>query len=219
MSAHVVHLGRPGHEPIQALLPWYLTGALDESEAEQVRAHLAECACCRAELDAERALVREYAALDGSRDVQAGLAAMHARIAGQAARQVSEPGAARRWRARDWLHGGAWLGWVLAAQFGVIAALSLLVVMGPVQSQYPRALGETGPAMGANALVMFSPDTTEAEIRGALQASGARLVGGPTATAAYLVRLASGDLPEAIARLRAQRGVVLAESLSDEGRP
>jgi hypothetical protein len=67
----------------------------------------------------------------------------------------------------------------------------------------------------ANALVVFRPDATEADIRAALRAGDARLVGGPTVTDAYLLRIPDlGAAP--LARLRAQRAVARVESLEGE---
>ncbi|MGZ5216143.1 MAG: zf-HC2 domain-containing protein, partial [Caldimonas sp.] len=67
----------------------------------------------------------------------------------------------------------------------------------------------------ANALALFHADATEQQIRAALRAVGARIVGGPTVTDAYLVRLGDPG-PDALARLRAQPGVLRVESLQGE---
>ena len=45
--------------------------------------------------------------------------------------------------------------------------------------------------------------------------SGARIVGGPTVTDAYLLRVAN-PTPEVLARLRAQPGVLSVEALQEE---
>lgn len=53
--------GPPEHPQIQ-LLPWYLSGTLNNIERRQVTAHLAHCQACRAELEAltlVRRIVRE----------------------------------------------------------------------------------------------------------------------------------------------------------------
>ena len=66
--------------------------------------------------------------------------------------------------------------------------------------------------------MIFRPEATEAQIRAALRASDARLVGGPTVTDAYLVQLA-GPVPQALGRLRAQPGVARVESLVSGSSP
>jgi len=51
----------PAHLSLQ-LLPWYLSGTLNDTERRQVTAHLARCHVCRAELEAltlVRRMVRE----------------------------------------------------------------------------------------------------------------------------------------------------------------
>lgn len=53
--------GPPGHPQIQ-LLPWYLSGTLNDTERRQMTVHLAHCQLCRAELEAltlVRRIVRE----------------------------------------------------------------------------------------------------------------------------------------------------------------
>ena len=78
-----------------------------------------------------------------------------------------------------------------------------------------RALGSAPPAIEANALAVFRADATEQQMREALRVAGARIVGGPTISDAYLLRMA--DLqPETLARLRAQPGVLRVESLRGE---
>ena len=43
--------------PACLLLPWAVSGRLEGGDAQQFREHLADCAECRAELEAERRLV------------------------------------------------------------------------------------------------------------------------------------------------------------------
>jgi hypothetical protein len=67
-------------------------------------------------------------------------------------------------------------------------------------------------------VLAFNPETPEREIRRIVLASGARVVGGPTATGAWL--LETETAPSAVmARLRAEPAVSLAEELGAEGRP
>ena len=70
----------------------------------------------------------------------------------------------------------------------------------------------------ARLVVTFRPDTTEAELRRIVRGSGARSVGGPTVTNAWLIG-ADGQLDPVLARLRAEPAVTLAEPLSMDGRP
>ena len=53
MTSNIVHLEPDPHVAVQQLLPWFINGRLDAAEREQVEEHLAGCAACRAEFEAE----------------------------------------------------------------------------------------------------------------------------------------------------------------------
>lgn len=203
---NVIALDGDGHAAVQALLPWFVTGRLDAGEQAEVEAHLAGCARCRAELAFERQLQALQALPDddaAAGDVEQGLATMRQRIAAEA---LPQPQSGRGgWR---WWHG------VLGAQFAALLVLATALLLPRADGERYRGQGSAGPA--ANAIVMFGPETTEAQIRAALRHSGAQLVGGPTATQAWLVVLPRADA-ETLARLRSLPGVTLAESLDSGG--
>ena len=60
---NVIRLPGDRHREIQLLLPWYVTGRLDEADTARVETHLAGCAKCRAELKVEQRLDQEVAGL------------------------------------------------------------------------------------------------------------------------------------------------------------
>ena len=95
----------------------------------------------------------------------------------------------------------------------VLVLASAWLFLPPADSY--RTLGAAGAPPAANALVVFRPDATEAEMRRALRAADARVVGGPTVTDAYLLRIPALDA-EALARLRAEPAVARVESLEGE---
>lgn len=218
----VIAIERDPHATVQALLPWYARQQLDDAEMDEVRAHLADCPRCRAELETEQALRAllatapgpHRAAGDGA--VEAGLARMRARI--EAARPRAAAAAPRAPATLP-----RWFGWLVGAQGGAIAALALLLVWPQLQAPTEpgfRGLASAGAAQPtAEALIMFKPGATEREIRAALQAGGASVVGGPTENGAWLLRLPREEQARALAlqRLRGAPGVALAESL--EPRP
>jgi len=110
-------------------------------------------------------------------------------------------------------------GWsfALAAQAGLLVAFALLAawpVLSPRVELY-RGLGAAPASIAANAIVVFRPDASEAQIRAALRAGGAQVVGGPTVSDAYLLHVRTND-QATLARLRAQAGVLRAESLEAE---
>lgn len=198
----VLRLAPDGHSSVESQLPWYAAGRLQAAERAEVEAHLMGCARCRAELDFERRLQAALALPDAPRSAEAGLAALRQRISAKA-----PPSARPRF---------VWWHWALGAQFVLIACLLALLLAPRFDAPGFRALGNGGA--GANAVVMFSADTTEAQIRNALRESGAHLVGGPTVTHAYLLLLPRADAG-ALQRLRSQAGVTLAEGLEAGSAP
>ncbi|MDN3919859.1 zf-HC2 domain-containing protein [Roseateles violae] len=213
MSEHkVVPIERDPHHAVQALLPWYLRGRLEAEEQLELQRHLLACPQCRAECEAERRLLAELSpraersAEPG--DVEAGLRRLRARLPARAEARAARPSLPR------------WLGWALGLQGTALAGLlaMLLFLPRPQPADY-HGLSAAAPAIAADALVMFDPAATEAQIRQALRASGARLVGGPTGGNAWLLQL-GGDAAarrHALERLRAERIVSLAEPLQAEG--
>ena len=205
MNARIVHLGGDAHQASQVLLPWFVNGTLDAAEAAEVGAHVAQCSACQADVAAQ-AQWRAVAAADATPqgDVERGWAALRTRL--------DAPAAPGRRAAPAWWRQPLPL--AVAAQAAVILVMaSALVALLPPAEPY-RTLGSATP-VDANAIVVFRGDSTQAETSAALRAAGARVVGGPTATDAYLLRLPEPAAP-ALARLRAQAAVARAEPLQGE---
>jgi anti-sigma factor RsiW len=220
MSAKVLPLDNDGHDGVQALLPWYVTGRLGAAEHAAVEAHLAGCARCRVELDWERKMFAAQRVLDGEvGDAERPLAQLHRRLAADgrvvpstASRRASPTWAARYGESR-------WLRWVLGVQFAANLVLGTLLVLPLFSSGTYHALGTPVTVATANVVVRFRPDATESDIRHALRQADARLVDGPTVTDAYLLSVSADRVLAAVSGLRAQRAVLLAESLSGGTRP
>jgi hypothetical protein len=94
----------------------------------------------------------------------------------------------------------------------LVMAFALVSLLSPAEPY--RALGSAA-VVDANAIVVFRADASQAETGAALRAAGARIVGGPTAADAYLLRLPE-PTAAALARLRAERAVASVESLQGE---
>lgn len=194
------------HEEADALLPWYATGELDLPERALVEKHLASCARCQRQLRHEQRLIEEFATL--SPEVEAGWARLRDRIAlpAPAPRQTRLAGS------------GIWqpvrrpaVAALLAAQLAFVVFAGGLMLS--LQQPDYRALGSSQAPAAANVLVIFKPDTTEEHMRAALTASGASLVGGPTSAGAYLMRVQPAARDAALARLRANRDISLAQPI------
>ncbi len=203
------------HAEVHLLLPWYVTGQLDAVETAFVAEHLAECGACRADLVQERHLADAVARDTG--ETGDSWAAMAARI--DATSSVSVATAAKRRRTRDPLRAARravmrprTLRWVVAAQFVAVLALGAqtLTQRSDGRPGAYHVLGDAGTTHSGNVLAMFRPEASEAAFRRALQASGARLVDGPTASGAYVLAV-PGDA--ALARLRRDADVTMAEPI------
>jgi len=115
--------------------------------------------------------------------------------------------------------GGGWRNWALAAQGAVIVGLGALL-MPAWQDADPayRALGN-GTAAAPDVVVMFQPDARADHMQQVLQASGARIVDGPTVTGAYLLDVDAARRAQLLAALRADPAVRLAEPLGAGAAP
>jgi anti-sigma factor RsiW len=213
-GGRVVPLNPDAHAEVQVLLPWYVSGRLEADEHALVEAHLAACGRCAAEVEAERRLQAAHVGIETPGDVERSLAALRTRMA--ASRPAAQPapapiaGGPRGW---PWRRVPGWLQGALALQFAVIVGLAGWLLATP-EGDY-RVLGSS--AASGNVVVKFRADAAERDIRRALRASGARLVDGPTSTDAYLLAVPEGQEATAIARLRAEPHVLLAESLGGGG--
>ena len=211
------------HEEAQELLPWLANGSLTGTELERVQTHLQICADCRAELALLHTLRAAGPGDAAVGDPEAALARLLPQLDAPDPLPVQPavvpvlPG----WRARLAANDRSWLRVAVALQLCVIAVFGAMLARpsaGPdAQAGAYRLLG-AGEGARSSLVVSFRPDTPERELRRIVLAGGARVVGGPTVTGAWL--LDTGDAPDAVlARLRAEPAVTLAETLGAEGRP
>lgn len=202
------------HAATQQLLPWLLTGTLDDAERDLVQRHLGACAACRADLARERRL-RALGQSQPALDPDAALARLAPRL-------ESPPGRVRT--VLRWAHGLAandshWLRSLAAAQLAINVALLALLLARPGGDEAPyRLMGASEPVQG-DLVVGFRPDTPEHELRRILQESGTRVLDGPTVTGAYVLAARGTPPARALAHLRAEPAVTLAQPLGADGRP
>ena len=202
--------GERPHDEAEALLPWYATGRLDTQDRAIVENHLQDCVQCQRQLFVERRIVDEYGTLVPQ--VESGWAKLRAAI--DAPAQTTRPPLLQplveMWRSvtRPPVMG------LVAAQavFLLIGTGVFLSIERPQASQY-HALGSAPAPTQANVIVMFQGNTTEEQMRGALETSGASLVGGPTAADAYLLHVDPNKRPRALASLQSDRHVTLAQPI------
>lgn len=194
------------HGRVQRLMPWFVNGSLNASDEELVRTHCRECGECRADIAREKELREAIATLPAGADRG---------WAGLRDKALQRPPPAERGIGRS-LRRPVALGWALAGQLAVAASVAVAFLTLAPAAPEPgyRLLASPDQADSGNVIVLFSPDTTEATLRYTLKAVDARIVGGPTASGAYVLRVAERDQAKAISGLRAAGAVLLAEPLS-----
>ena len=204
---HILPFTNDPHRETRDLLPWLITGRLDAAEQARVEAHLATCEECSRELAAERALASEVAELPIATGI--GWAAMRDRL-DSAARQTAfvpaPPSLRRRFTTRQ-------IGTMLAAQAALLAPAVTITLRVEAPMAAYHALGSAPAAPGGNAIVIFRPDARESDISRLLKDNDARVVDGPTAANAYVLRIPGSTRTHVLDRLRGDSTVVLAEPL------
>ena len=194
------------HDAAEELLPWYATGQLDAADRARVERHLLSCGDCREQLAVERRLIDEFQAM--APEVESGWARLRGRIDTpvQVARAPKQP-FAELW---------AFLTRPAVAAIAV-AQLAFVVIAGGALLSLSRpayhVLGSAPVPADANVIVIFDAGTTEGEMRGALGAAGASIVGGPTSADAYLLHVAPAGRQNSLARLQADANVQLAQPI------
>ncbi len=193
---------------IEALLPWYVTGRLEDDDAGRVAAYLAAHPDMVRQIgmieDDRAAAVAENEAVRGPRP--AAFERLMDDIAADEA--ASARGALRRAKAGlfGWLGGAlrglspGQLGYVAAAGVGVIALQAGVIVSSYVTPERPQgavyeAAGGAERA-GTAFLLRFKDDVSMAAITQFLSQNDGRIVAGPRPGGVYTVRFGASKLPE-----------------------
>lgn len=209
MKARILPLDSAEHRSAQDLLPWFVNGTLSAAEASSVTRHLAHCERCQKDAAEQAQLKASAVASEPGGDIDRDWAMLRSRIEAFPRRPTGKPEGAP---AHPWRR---WLPLTIAVQGVFVIALLLVLIGGPLHDERYRALGAAPTTFEANAVAVFRSDATNKQMRDALHAVGARIVGGPTVTDAYLLRVTNAT-PEVLARLKAQPGVLSVEALQGE---
>jgi hypothetical protein len=200
------NLPNSAHDEAETLLPWYVTGQLDPRDRALVEAHLPSCANCRRQLKTERLLIDEFRSL--TPEIDTGWARLRAQIEPERQKRATfSPSFGEIWNVFRRPAVAA----LAAAQiaFVIVAGAVLLSLNRPAY----QALGSPDAPRAANVLVIFEADATEEDVREALRASGASIVGGPTAADAYLLHVPANRRADALAKLQSDDNVQLAQPI------
>ncbi|HUL67260.1 MAG TPA: zf-HC2 domain-containing protein [Burkholderiaceae bacterium] len=216
MSGQVVGFVRSAHQVAFELLPWFVNGTLEPAERTAVEQHLHECVACRRELDWLQQLSSAYVSSEPALDSEGAFERLVPQLQRQDAPVATpSPFAWLRSRLSDT---GAWLRFAVAMQFGVIAALGWAVALRELPY---HGLGAIATRASGSVIVVFDPNAREGDVRRILRAIGARVVDGPTTANGYVLEMtdAAGTTAAALAQLRAEPAVILAEPLQVERVP
>lgn len=195
------------HQSTEMLLPWYATGQLEPEDVTSVETHLRACDQCRAALEREQQLKQEVGRLPLHPDL--GWEKLQRRLAPDRRTRRRDARTSRRpWIGISW---PAALAALAGAQMVTLAFAVLLIQPSPPAGY--RTLNAPAARVAGNILVLFRPDTSEAELRSTIVHAGARLVGGPTAAGAYVLDVDPGRREAATAELRAQPIVMMAQPI------
>lgn len=201
---------RAPHDAAEELLPWYVTGQLDPADRTRVEAHLSSCAECREQLAVERQLVQQFRTL--TPEVEPGWARLKARM--QQPVRTFAP-------ARPNILAEFWSLISRPAVAGLaFAQLAFVVVAGSVLMSLSKpayhALGSAAVPASANLIVMFRADATVGDVEQSLKRAHASIVDGPTDADAYLLHVNPKERGHALASLKSDALVQLAEPIDGE---
>ena len=216
MSGHVLPFEGHAHRDVERLLPWYANATLDPDEDARVRAHLIECAACRAELATLRAVMELAPPTSDARETDRGWMRMRDRL--HAARRTPGPAPRLAPRARRLVrHAGRGCAsrWRRSSPSSRVLAMFLLGDPQPAPQTFTTLSATPAPhASRDTLLVVFDPRMTDAQLRELLGANRARIVDGPNAAGAFLVAAPPGQADLVRNALRASPGVAMAERLA-----
>lgn len=205
------------HPLVWATLPWVANGTASAEQHRVARAHLAGCADCRRELEAQQRLLQAVAEAQPSQwpDAEAGLSRLLARLETPAEDPLSTPGVSRGAHRESRRLTVALAAAVVVQAIG-LGVLGLALLQDPHGADY-RTLAQPPAATPPPARVQVVPSMsmTLADWQRLLESQHLRVVDGPNAAGAYRLAPSEGALApsgEALAaRLRGVPGVRLAE--------
>jgi anti-sigma factor RsiW len=201
------------HQLVFEALPFYANGTLNAQESGRAETHLEGCASCRAELARCRdvsAAVKSGPEWSPSGADWAAMEARMDRADGRVQGAAAPPGL---WETvRSWFAvAPPPLRWAFLAQAALVLALAGGLLFRPGGAKLYETLSSperVALAGHARLHIVFAEETTERELRAALQDMNAAIVGGPSPTGVYTVELPfaasdRGQLDQAIDRAKA----------------
>jgi hypothetical protein len=215
MNGHILNMDKTIHEKVQTLLPWFVIDKLSGEELDLVNRHLHVCEECQSDFTWQCKLQATPPDDEVELNVDSAYAKLLPRLL--PAHAKAQRRTLLSMLGKFWQGNPGWMQLAMAVQFSVIVGLTFLLASPDGNIAAYRALGANMNTTG-NMVVVFSPTTSEQELRRILHNTGARIVDGPTVTDAYLLNVPEERLDGSLRELRADRAVVLAESLRSGGK-
>lgn len=217
------------------LIPWVVNDSATAEQRERVEQHLRDCADCRHEF----ALQQQFRAglladADTAHDPQPALQRLLARLDADAPLNATFPALDEPTplRARPRAATARWTPWLAAAV--VVQAIGLALLGGFVLGRPDvtandagyRTLSSGKASTNAAIRLVVAPDTTQAQLRALLTSVQLRIVESTSDNAAFGLAPQNASLADdaefvrnAIARLRSEPGVMLAEPVAGAAGP
>ncbi len=214
MTGKILPFDGPAYHAEQELLPWFVACTLPPDEHAAIAAHVELCALCQHEVESLRLFHAAYAERDAPVDSGPAFARLAARIRGER-REPARAAHGAAWALPQWLSSSPL--WTAVAAAALVSVIALVAGEADQNVAQYRTLGSAATfAAAGNAArfaVVFDPQTTEGRLREIVRESGARIVDGPTSSAAYVLEAPGAAASTTLAALRGAAGVVLAEPL------
>jgi hypothetical protein len=204
------------HNAAWDLIPWFVNGRASDSERSDIELHLQQCAECRAEIEAQRALMNAMQTTPVVESMpRVSLQKLWSRIE---ADPLTQTGAPMKHARNTRLVG--WLAAAVAAEALLVGTLASALYQSRPDSagnsREFRTVSSTQTAGGTPGVrAVFSPELTLGELQVLLGRSKLTIIRGPSEDGVYTLALASStdDARQALLTLRAHPASRFAEPI------
>ncbi|MEO6185497.1 MAG: zf-HC2 domain-containing protein [Steroidobacteraceae bacterium] len=194
-------------------IPWLVNGSASDKERTALEQHLDECAECRAEVNAQRALLQGMQTRPLVEKMpHASFQKLNARI--DADRAAVQHRAQRPRRSPRMVQ---WLSAAVVIQALLVGTLLVVLLRSPAADDGPYRTVSSPSAVAGRATVraVFAMDMTLGELQALLERSHLRIIDGPSADGVYTLATTTGfDDRQALLTLRAHPAVRFAEPIA-----
>ena len=202
------------HATAWNLIPWFVNGRASDREREALEAHLALCADCRAEIEAQRGLMNAMQTTPVVESMpRASLQKLWQRIDADPAQATPAPARMRQTRLVGLLAAAVAVEALLLGTLSAVVYHSRQADAAPAEFRTVTSAPTAPVTPGVRAV--FSPALTLGELQALLADARLKIAGGPSEDGVYtLATLSAGDDPrQALKILRAHPASRFAEPI------